>query len=105
MADDLQDRVVALRRDLRAAAERYVAIAADLGLIADELASLEAQVRAADHQAGIFHGPQPSPSELAAEVLHGRLGALRPYVPFVTLESADRAAEALMTLPDKGVSQ
>jgi hypothetical protein len=33
--------------------------------------------------------------ELLVEVLHGRLSALRPWVPFVTKESADRAAEAL----------
>jgi hypothetical protein len=38
-------------------------------------------------------------------VLHGRLGCLRPYLPFVTSESADRATEALCTPPAKPKKQ
>ena len=37
--------------------------------------------------------------ELATELLHGRLKCLRPYTPFVTCESADRATEALCAKP------
>jgi hypothetical protein len=72
--------------------------------IVDELAGLCADLvetdnarRAALAQAG-HRDSYPPAAELAVEVLHGRLGALRPYLPYVTAQSADRAAEALLEL-------
>jgi hypothetical protein len=70
-------------------------IAADgLAWIADELVTADNLRRAALAQAG-QHDRRPPIGERLTEVLHGRLSALRPHVPFVTNESADRAAEAL----------
>lgn len=73
---------------------RFVAVANELAAIAAELAALEGQHRAAVNQAG---SPcrRPPARELAAEVVNGRLAALRPYLPHVTAAAADRAAEQL----------
>jgi len=86
-----------LAADLRARAATFVTLAAELGAGAVELADLEAQLRAAQHMAGVYHDRRPQARELAADVAHGALSPLRPFVPFVTAESADRAAEMLVT--------
>lgn len=88
-----------LRAALADAAGRYLAALEDLTGPAQELAALEGQLRAAENQGGIFNDLKPPARELAAEVLHGRLGCLRPHLPMVTAESAERAAEALMYAP------
>lgn len=97
-----EERVAALRAELRTAAARFCAACAELEPLAAELADVEGRLRAAEHQVGVYHDPRPTARELAAEALHGRVRALRPYVPFSTEESARRAEEALQgprTLP------
>ena len=97
-----EERVTSLREDLRTCAAQWCDACAELEPLAAELAAIEGQLRAAEHRAGIYHDPLPSPRELAAEVMHGRVRALQPYVPFSTEESARRAEEALVgprTLP------
>jgi len=84
----------ALAADLRDRALVFVDLAAELGAVAAELADLEARRRAALIAAG-ERDPRPDARELAAEVVYGYLAALRPHVPFVTRESAERAAEEL----------
>jgi hypothetical protein len=85
----------AIAADLRGVAAAFIAAVADLSPLADCLAELEAQLRAARHQAGQYTDPRPPARELAAEVLCGRLQALRPYIAHVTAESAEQAEEAL----------
>lgn len=89
-----------LRADLRAAGKAFADRLNDLVPAAEAVADLEAQLRCAENLAGV-RDPRPPARELAADVLHGRLGCLRPYVPFCTSESADRATEALVTAPAK----
>ena len=84
-----------LAADLRARALVFVDLMAAAGAVAAEIADLEARHRAARYQAGDYHYRGPGPRELAADVALGYLGALRPFLPFVTAESADRAAEEL----------
>jgi hypothetical protein len=101
------ERVVTLREDLRTVVARFCAACVELEPLAAELAAVEGQLRAAEHRAGIYHDPLPSPRELAAEVMHGRVRAMRPYVPFSTEESARRAEEALVgpkTLPTSRIA-
>ena len=84
-----------LAADLRARALVFVDLMAAAGAVAVEIADLEARHRAAEHMAGIYHDARPTARELAVEVVHGYLSPLRPFVPFVTAESAARAAEEL----------
>ena len=95
---DLAARIDRLRLELHDAAVAFVARIAEAAPAADRLAHLEAALRAAENQAGI-HSTTPPARELAADMLHGRLGCLRPFVPFTTAESADRATEALCAEP------
>jgi len=89
-------RADALAADLRARAAVFVDLMAAAAAVAAEIADLEARHRAARHQAGVYHDRRPPARELAADVAHGALSPLRPFVPFVTAESADRAAEMLV---------
>jgi len=75
-------------------APQFVATMREAGRLATLLAALEAEHRAALNIAG-QRDPRPGARELAAEVALGFLEPLRPHVPFVTLESACRAAEEL----------
>ena len=84
----------ALAADLRDRALVFVDLIAEASAVAAELADIEAQRRAALNTAGL-RDPRPDARELAAEVVTGYLSALRPFVPFVTTESAERAAEEL----------
>ena len=88
----------ALRTQLRAAGKLFAEGLADLVPAAAELARIEGAIRVAEHRAGVFSGAPPA-RELTTELLHGRLKCLRPYTPFVTCESADRATEALCAKP------
>jgi len=97
MTAETSPRADALAAELRAAAEKFVDLMAAAGAVAAEIADLEARHRAARHQAGVYHDRRPPARELAADVAHGALSPLRPFVPFVTAESADRAAEMLVT--------
>lgn len=101
MTDTAQaDRIAELRQELRAAAERFVARIREAEPAAQELADLEARLRVAENLAGI-RDPRPPARELAVEVLRGRLACLRPYLPFVTTESADRAQECLLQVDER----
>ena len=88
------ERAVALASILHERAAAFVALMRNAGSIAAEIADLEAQRRAALAVSGM-RDPLPSATELAAEISHGQLEALRPHVPFVTSEAAERATEAL----------
>ena len=94
-----EERVPALREELRTVAVSYCNALADVERCATLLADLEGRLRAAQYQVGTFHDPLSPARELAAEALHGRVSALRPYVPFVTGESSRRAEEALVLPP------
>lgn len=87
-----------LRHDLAAAGADFAARLDDLVLAAEDLVRLEGELRIAETKASI-HAAGPPARELAADMLHGRLGGLRPFVPFVTVDSADRATEALCGEP------
>ena len=89
------DRAESLAAALRERAATFVDLMAAAGAAAGELADLEARLRAAQHQLGIYHDRGPGARELAADVALGYLSPLRPYVSFVTAESAGRAAEQL----------
>ncbi len=60
-----------LERRLHAAGKRFTAAARELAPLADELAVLEAEHRAALHQAGRLHNYRPPARELAADVVLG----------------------------------
>lgn len=88
-------RVADLRQELQAAGEAFVAAVLELEPLAAELADLEAQLRAAEHRAGIHHYG-PTPRELATEVVCGYLHALQPHLrPMTTRKAAERAAKEL----------
>jgi hypothetical protein len=93
------DLVVKLQEQLRTTARHFCAALAELEPIAAHLADLEGRLCAARHQAGIYHDPRPPARELAAEIAHGHLQALRPYVPLVVNEAMRRAEEALLRRP------
>lgn len=88
--------VAELAEQLRTTARLYCAALAELEPIAVHLADLEGRLRAAQHQVGIYHDVRPPARELAAEIAHGHLQALRPYVPLVVNEAMRRAEEALV---------
>jgi hypothetical protein len=89
------DRVVSLGADLGTAASRFCAACAELEPLAAELAVVEGQLRAAEHQAGIYHDPSPPARELAVEVLHYAVQALTPFVPMVSHDAAALAEAQL----------
>ena len=86
-----------LRGDLAATALNFVGLTAELQAAAELLVGAETTLRVYLHRVGLADAEMRGPSarELAVEILHGRLGCLRPYLAFGTEESADRAAEAL----------
>ena len=102
MTDDLT-RVAALALRRRDAGEAFAVGAAELGRLADELGALDAEYNAAAGAAGITDNGPPA-RELAAEIALGRLGALRPHLPYTTAAAADRAAEALSRLGSRVVA-
>jgi hypothetical protein len=69
---------------------------AELAVVVDELHDLEARERALRGRLG-QPSAGPDTSELLVECLHGQLRALRPYLPFVTQEAAELAADALLS--------
>jgi hypothetical protein len=78
-----------------AAAAAALVLATDtVATAAAALAKAEGPYLAACAQVGA-HDARPSVREHAAELLHGRLQALAPHIPFVTSGAADRAADAL----------
>ena len=86
--------IAALRAAQRAAGREFADRLADLTGAALELVEIETTLRVAETRAGEpSRGPQAR--ELAVDLPVGRLGCLRPYLPFVTTESANRAAEEL----------
>jgi hypothetical protein len=87
----------ALAADLAAAGARFVAAVAALTPLAEELAHVDAELRAAEGRAG-QRRPGRGACELAAEIVLGGLAALRPHLPFVTTASAD-AASVLLCQP------
>jgi hypothetical protein len=99
---DSAARAAALAEELAEAGERFVAAVAALAPLAEEIADLEARHRAAAHAAGVTHCQRRPARELAAAVLLGRLGALRPYVPQVAAAAADRAARQLTSMCGAG---
>jgi len=91
---DAQDRVGALRVALADFGQRFCDLVRELSPIASAIAELESELRAAEHQAG-RPWRRSSARELAADILHGELAALRPYIPHVSAASAALSAEAL----------
>jgi len=96
-ATTLDVLITELQEQLRTTARHYCATLAELEPIAARLANLEGRLCAARHQAGIYHDVRPPVRELAAEIAHGHLQALRPYVPLVVDEAMRRAEEALVS--------
>jgi len=94
MTVDATDRVDELRQTLAAVGAAWAGAVRELAPLAEELARLESQLRAAEHIAGRL-SRRPPARELAVETLHGHLGALRPYLPHTTRASAERAGECL----------
>lgn len=87
--------VAYLRARQRVAGQEFADRLADLVGAAQELVEIETTLRVAETQAGTHAPGGPPPRELAVEMLYGRLDCLRPYLPFATEQSADRAQEAL----------
>jgi predicted lipid-binding transport protein (Tim44 family) len=97
--DDIAvERAFDLAAEMNTAAVAFVTAAEELGPLAADLADADARYRAAVHAAGMSDR-RPLARELAAEVLHGFSGALRPFIPAVTIESGRRAMEALTEAP------
>jgi hypothetical protein len=92
------ERVVTLRAELRTVAARFCAACAELEPLAAELADLDAHLLAAEGQCGIFTH-RARARELAAEVVHGHLGALRPHISYVGPEAAALAEAQLRRSP------
>lgn len=91
--------VAEISEQLRTTARHYCATLAELEPISVHLADLEGRLCAARHQAGIYHDVRPPVRELCAEIAHGHLHALRPYVPLVVNEAMQRAEDALLRRP------
>ena len=100
---DAVAELAALADERQNTAVRLVAVARELDAIAADLAAADAEIRARRYQAGLPPASGPTARELAAEVLVGHLGALRPHLPFVSRDSADRAEEQLLASPDAKV--
>jgi hypothetical protein len=97
MSAETVDRLAVLRADLQTIAAHFCAAVAALEPLAKDLADAEACLQAAEGQAG-RHDYCPPARELAVEVLHGHLGALRPCLPFVSRDSAEQAEKRLRGL-------
>jgi hypothetical protein len=80
--------------DLSSAAAVYVDTMDDVSAAATALADAERRYYAAIGQTDV-RDTRPWPRETAAELLIGRVQALRPYVGLVVSETADKAADAL----------
>lgn len=94
---DSTSTIIDLAEQLRTTARAYSAALAAVEPLAKRLADLEAQLRAAKHQAGVYDDAiLPPTRELAADVALGHLQALRPFVSFVSKEALTRADRALM---------
>lgn len=100
MSDAPAALVAELQEQLRTQARLYIAALADLEPMAMRLADLEARLCAARHQAGMYHDVRQPVRELVAEIAHGHLQALRPYVPLIVNEAMQRAEDALVRPPD-----
>lgn len=92
-------RIAALTDDYGNAAVRLIAAARELEGISADLAHADEALRIACYREGLRRAPGPSARELAVEVIHGRCGALRPHLPFIGRESAERAEEQLLAPP------
>ena len=99
-AGEVSALVAEISEQLRTTARHYCATLAELEPIAAHLADLEGRLCAARHQAGIYHDVRPPVRELCAEIAHGHLQALRPYVPLIVNEALQRAEDALVRPPD-----
>lgn len=97
--------ITRLRADLRVAGQAFADRISDLVPAAQALVAAETALRIAENQAGTRVTGGPPARELAVDVLHGRLGCLRPYLQFMTSEAADRATEALCAAPAKPKKQ
>ena len=84
-----------LRAELRAAAGRFLEVLAEIADPLTNMVSVAAELRAAIYAAGSAPSAGPDVRELAADALLGTAAALRPHIPFVTVESGRRAAEEL----------
>jgi len=94
---ELAARVERLRLELHDAATAFVARIAEAAPAADNLARIEAELRAAENQAGVHDG-RPPIREIAAEAVVGLLHGLSPYLsPMTTPEGGRRAAEELLS--------
>lgn len=98
MTADPLARVAALALRRRDAAEAYVAELPGLADLAAELVAAEAEVRAAEAQAGLVVHHRLDVRQLATDAAFGALAPLRPSLPFVSSEAAEMATRALVTL-------
>ena len=98
-------RVDDLRAALASAGADYVNVCGRLALGAADVASLDAQLRAAENAAGIARSSGPEVRALCADVMHGAVAPLRPCVPFVSQDTAARAAVLLNPVHDDAVDE
>lgn len=94
MPEDALTRAAALLLALQELNGEIVERVEELAPLVASAVAVDNRRRAALSQAG-KRDTLPPAAEQLAELVLGRLGALRPYVAFVTKESADRAAECL----------
>ncbi len=104
MADDHLARVAALALRRRDAAEAYVAALPVLADLAAELVAADAELHAAEAQAGLAVHHRLDVRQLATDAAFGALAPLRPSLPFVSSEAAEMAARALVTLDADAVA-
>lgn len=88
------DTIAELNAAVGVAGERWVALAKELGAVADELARLDGELSVALNRAG---APRlgPSARQLAADVLFAACRPLHPWTPYATQAGGQIAAERL----------
>jgi hypothetical protein len=75
----------------------YIVIVDELALVAGQAVALARREDALRGRLGPSHRRfRAAAADLMVEYLHGRLEALRPYLPTVSRKSADMAREALL---------
>ncbi len=97
-------QAAAAAMELRAAGERFVALCGELHEAAAELAALDARYNAAITAAELPRAGAPPARELATEVVLAACSPLRPFVAFVSEESARRSAAALSRFGRRAVT-
>lgn len=92
------ERAVELADELSTAALCFVELCDELAPIATDAVRLDAQYHAALAKAG-SRDRRPPMKDMLAEIVLGKLGALRPSLPYVPTESAKRSQEVACGAP------